>query len=133
MRKCETHWAHDMRRRGQEKVTLLQCRTKLAESESAGLPEAPMDELGRGGRGATAEVTLLAQKHGEPAADGIARDAAPVDTPSNDGEIVDLTPHLPTDPGRCAQGRQWRIGGKKRSPDRRKRPTGVPSTPEQEE
>jgi hypothetical protein len=49
-----------MRRRCQEPVALLQRRANLAEGEAAGLPETAVDQLGRGGGGAAAEIALLA-------------------------------------------------------------------------
>ena len=50
-----------------------------------------MDQLGGIGRSAAAEIALLKQHHGKPAACGVPRNAGTIDAATNDGKIVRLS------------------------------------------
>ena len=87
-RQHEAHRPDDVRRHPQQHLALGQRLAHQPERAVLEIAQAAVDELGRGRRGARAEVVLLQQQHAQAAAGGVARDAGAVDAAADDGEIV---------------------------------------------
>ncbi len=61
-----------------------------AKLEVLQIPQAPVDELGRGRRGARSEVVLLDEQHSEAPAGGVAGYAGTVDAAADNQQVVAL-------------------------------------------
>ena len=76
-----------MRRHAQQHLALDQRLAHQPEPAVLEIAQAPVDELGRGGRRAGGEIVLLDQEHAKPAAGRVAGDAGAVDAAAHNGEI----------------------------------------------
>src|SRR5712671_1641188 len=86
-RQHEPHRPHQMRRHPQHHLTLGEGFAHQPKPIVLQIPQAAVDELGRGRRRAGREVVLLNEQHAEPAASRVAGDAHAVDTTADDSEI----------------------------------------------
>ena len=96
-RQHEAHRPDEVRRHPQQHLALGQRLAHQPERAVLEIAQAAVDELGRGRRGARAEVVLLQQQHAQAPAGGVARDAGAVDAAADDGEIV--VGHISVDHG----------------------------------
>ena len=87
-RQHEPHRPDQVRRHPQQHLALGQRLADQPERAVLEIAQPAMDQLGRGRRGAGAEVVLLEQQHAQAPAGGVARDAGAVDAAADDGEIV---------------------------------------------
>ena len=87
-RQHEPHRMDQVGRRPQQHLALGQRLADQPQRAMLEIAQPAMDQLGRGRRGARAEVVLLQQQHAQAAAGGVARDAGAVDAAADDGEVV---------------------------------------------
>ena len=87
VRQDETQRPDDVGRRFQQPLALEQRLAHQAELVIFEISQAAMDQLGAGRGGVAGEVGLLAQNHGQAAADGVARDPGAVDAAAHDKKI----------------------------------------------
>ena len=88
MREHEPERPDDVRGHGEQHLPLAQRLAHQAEGEVLQVAQPAVDELGRGRGRAAGQVGLLRQQHGQSAPGGIAGDAAAVDAPADDGNVV---------------------------------------------
>ena len=91
MRQHKAQRPDDMRRDAQQDFAFNQRFTHQAEFVMFQIAQATMDQLGGIARSAAAQVALLKQHNGKPAARSITRNARTIDAATNDGKIVRLS------------------------------------------
>src|SRR5882672_6356530 len=94
VRQHELERPDDVGRDAEQRLALGERFGDEAELEVLQVPQAAVDQLGRGRRGRRGEVALLDQEHLQAAAGGVARDTRAVDAAADDQEIVVLVVHV---------------------------------------
>ncbi len=87
VRHDESQRPHDVGRRCQQHLALLQRLANQGEMKTFEVSQPAVDQLGAGGRRMRREIVLLAQKNLETATCGITRNACAVDATADDEHI----------------------------------------------
>ena len=88
VRHDEAQRAHDVRRRAEQHLALLQRLAHQGEVELLEITQAAVDQLGAGGGGVCRQIVLLAQQYFQPASGRVAGDPYAVDSPTDDQQVV---------------------------------------------
>jgi hypothetical protein len=95
VRHDETQRPHDVGRRAQQGLALLERLAHEPELLVLEVAQPAVNQLGTGRRGVRGEIVLFAKQHGEPAPSRVTRDARAVDPAAHDEQIVPvLLSHL---------------------------------------